>query len=108
MPAPAKGVGHVWQADGDTDAAVAGDDFEEDVEDRVVDWIAVELGGFCYGDEEDGEDDPPEVVGQLAAELLADKVAARFGSRSRRIVSHGSFEAVEKTEAVVGVGGILF
>ena len=82
MPAAAKGIRNVRQTDGDAYAAVAGNDFEEDVEDGVVDWVAFELGGFCYGDEEDGQDDPPEVVGKLAAQLLADKVAAGFGSRS--------------------------
>ena len=78
MPPAAKGVCNIGQADGDANAAVAGDDFEEDVEDGVVDGVAFELGGFGYGDEEDGEDDPPEVVGELAAELLADEVAAGF------------------------------
>ncbi len=82
MPTSAKGIRNVRQADGDAHAAVAGNDFEEDIEDGVVDWVAFELGGFCYGDEEDGQDDPPEVVGELAAELLADEVAAGFGSRS--------------------------
>lgn len=82
MPTPAKGISNVRQADGDAYAAVAGNDFEEDVEDGVVDGVAFELGGFCYGDEEDGEDDPPEVVGELTAELLADEVAAGFGACS--------------------------
>ena len=78
MPTSTKGICSVWQADGNAYAAVAGDDFEEDIEDGVVDWVALELGGFCYGDEEDSEDDPPQVVSELAAELLADEVAARF------------------------------
>ena len=82
MPTPAKGIGNVRQADGDAYAAVAGDYFEEDIEDGVIDWVAFELGGFCYGDEKNGEDDPPEVVGELAAELLADEIAAGFSSRS--------------------------
>lgn len=64
------------------------------------------MGGFGYGDKEDGEDNPPEVVGKLAAELLADKVAAGFSSRVR-VVCHGTFEAVEEVWVVV-IGGVLF
>lgn len=78
MPTPAEAVRHIREADADADAAVGGDDFEEDVEDGVIDWVALELGGFGDGDEEHGEDDPPDVVGELAAELLADEVGAGF------------------------------
>ena len=67
------------------------------------------MGGFGDGDEEDGEDDPPEVVGELAAELLADEVAAGFGAGAgvTVVTSHGAFEAAEEVWVVV-VCGVLF
>ena len=64
------------------------------------------MGGFSYGDEEDSEDDPPEVVGELAAELLADEVPPRFGPGAGAI-GHGAFEAAEEVWIVV-VCGVLF
>ena len=70
------------------------------------------MGGFGYGDEEDGEDNPPEIVGELAAELLADEVAAGFGGSDRgagvgAVVCHGAFEAVEEVLVVTVVGGVV-
>ena len=67
------------------------------------------MGGFGDGDEEDGEDDPPEVVGELAAELLADEVAPGFGAGAgvTVVTSHGAFEAAEEVWVVV-VCGVLF
>ena len=77
MPAAAEAVVGAGQADADADAAVGGDDFEDDVEDGIGDGVALELARFDDVDEEHGKDDPPQVVGQLPAELLADEVGSR-------------------------------
>lgn len=61
-PAAAEGVGDVRQTDADADAAVGGDDLEDNVEDAVVDRVTVEGARLADGDEEYGEDDPPEIV----------------------------------------------
>lgn len=62
MPPAAEAVGLVWQPNTDADAAVAGDDLENNVEDRVRDWIAVELASFSDHNEEHREHDPPQVM----------------------------------------------
>ena len=78
MPPAGKTIRLGRQSDAQPHSAVGGNDFEDDVEDGISDGVAFEGGGFRDGDEEDGEDDPPEVVGQLAAELLPDEVASGF------------------------------
>ena len=111
MPPATKTIRDIGQTDRNANAAVCGDDFEEDVEDGVGGGVGFELGGFGYGDEEDGEDDPPEVVGELAAELLADEVAAGFSGSDccsagvGAVVCHGAFQAVEEVLVVVAVVG---
>lgn len=78
MPPARKAIRYIRQPHGEAYGPIGGNDLEDDVEDGVVDGVAFERGGLGDGDEEDGEDDPPEVVRQLAAELLADEVAAGF------------------------------
>lgn len=102
MPTPAETMRHVWKPNGNTHAAVCTDDFEEDVEDGVVDGIGFELGGFGDGDEEDGKDDPPDVMGELAAQLLADEVGAGFlggGVEVRRVVVVGGAVGVGREDS---------
>ncbi len=66
------------------------------------------MGGLGYGDEEHSEDDPPEVVGKLAAELLADEIGAGFGVwGGKRVGVRGVVgeEAVEEVAWFEGVDG---
>lgn len=101
VPPAGEAVVLARQADADADAAVGGDDLEDDVEDGVIDGVGLELGGLGDGDEEHGEHDPPEVVGELAAELLADEVAAGFAVQGLRgpgeaSLGEAAFEACEE------------
>lgn len=76
VPAARERVGLIGQACADADAAVAGDDLEDDVEHRVRHGVAVEVGHLDAGNEEDREHEPPEVVRKLAAYLLPDELRA--------------------------------
>lgn len=111
MPPAGETVILPGKADADADAAVGGDDLEDDVEDGVIEGVGLELAGFGDGDEEHGEDDPPEVVGELAAELLADEVAAGFAvegllASGKASVGEAAFEACEEGFLWRGGGGI--
>lgn len=59
MPPATEAVRGIGQADTNPHAAISRDDFEEDVEGRVGDGVALELAGFDDSDEQHGEDDPP-------------------------------------------------
>ncbi len=89
MPGPAETVAIPGDADGDADAAISGHALEDDVEDGEVDGVALELGGFDDGYEEDGERNPPQVVGELTAELLAEEVGAGPGGSIGRWLRRG-------------------
>lgn len=67
MPVAREAIRGRRQANGEADGAVGGDDLKDDVKGRIRDGIAFEGRGFGDSDEEDGEDDPPEVVGELTA-----------------------------------------
>lgn len=60
----------------DADATVGGDDLEYDVQGRICHGHAAVIAGFCDGNEEDRESDPPKVMAQLGAQLLVDEVTA--------------------------------
>ena len=107
MPATTERVSDVWQADRDTDAAVGGDDLEDDIEDRVIDRVALKLGCFRNGDEEHGEDDPPEIMGELGAELLPYEVGAGFARSSSRTTAGASGPGGEDTFECSEGGGAL-
>lgn len=77
MPRPAERVIFAWKADADADAAIRGDNLEDDVKGRVGDWILGVVRRLGDGNEEDCERNPPDVVAELGAELLMDEVAAR-------------------------------
>ena len=62
MPPTAEAVILVWQPNTDADAAVGGDNLENNVEDRVRDWIAIKLARFSDHNEEHREHDPPQVM----------------------------------------------
>ena len=94
VPPPAEGMRGVRQTDADADAAISRDDFEDDVEDGERHWIALELARLCDGDEEDGENDPPYVVSQLTAKLLADEVTSRL--RGPSLIREGPLKAAKE------------
>ena len=77
VPASAEAVIQVWQADADSDAAIGRHDFEDDVEGRIVNRVAFKGGCLGDADEQDCQDDPPEIMGQLRSKLLPHKVAFR-------------------------------
>lgn len=60
-----------------TDTAVGGDNFEDDVEGRIAHRVLAIVGGLGNGNEKDREGNPPDVMAELRSELLVDKVAAR-------------------------------
>ena len=74
----------------------------------------MELAGFDDTDEEDGERDPPDVVAELAAELLADEVLVGPGVTWAFVVAvaavhtcDGAFDAINELGAAAvnfGVG----
>lgn len=79
MPRPTKTIAVPGNTNRNPHASVGRDALEDDVEGGEVERVTGGLWGFDYGYEEDGEGDPPEVVGELAMELLAEKVAAGPG-----------------------------
>ena len=70
---PAETVRLVRQPDADANGRVAADNLEKDREDAVCARVFDGVVRFDKGDEEEGEGDPPYVVGELAADLLADE-----------------------------------
>lgn len=104
MPGAREGIRGPGHTSGDADAAVGGDGLEDDVEGAEDDGVAFELAGLGDGDEEDREGDPPEVVGELATELLADEVAAAlFGAVG--LAGRGGEGAFQGAEDGGGFGG---
>ncbi len=103
VPAAAEAVCCVRQPDADADATVGRDDLEDDVENGIRDRIALELARFSNHDKEHCEHNPPQIMSQLAPELLTEEVAPRFG-----VVSSGDdFAPQFAEEVVVGLGGFL-
>ena len=74
MPRAAEAIFLIRQADADADTAVPGHDLEDDVEDAEHGRVGLELRALDHHDQEDGKHDPPGVVRQLRAELLAHEV----------------------------------
>lgn len=73
VPAAGEGVAVVRDADGEADVAVGRDNLHEDVEDGVVDGLLEVVVRLDDHDDEEREDEPPQVVGELAPDLLADE-----------------------------------
>ena len=101
MEAAAEAIGDARQTNADADAAVGRDDFKYNIEDAVADRIALEGTRFCDADEEDCENDPPHIVRELAAELLADELAVGFEARAR-FRGHGALDPAEDGFSVAG------
>ena len=84
VPSPAKTVSVVGHANTDTHASVRGYDLEDVVENTEVNGITLERASFNDIDEQDGQHDPPEIVSELATELLPYEVASRIRGRLLR------------------------
>lgn len=76
VQAAGEAKGRVGQADGEADVSVARDDLEEDSEDAVGAGVGDGVRGLDEGDEEQRGGDGPDVVGQLAAQVLRHEVDA--------------------------------
>lgn len=62
MPGTAERVVVIWDAKGESDSTVGGDDFEDDAEDAET-WRGYgESGALDDTNEEDCEDEPPQIV----------------------------------------------
>jgi len=111
MPGAAEAVGGPWYASRDTHAAIARHDLENNVENGEGDGVALEAAVFDAHNEQNSNGKPGEVVRELPAHLLADKVVASF--RGTVETRHGAPEPAKssKFEVVVllffsGVVGI--
>lgn len=69
MPGAGEAVVVVGDAEGEADGAVGGDDFEDDAEDAEAGCVGGEARPLDDADEKDGEEEPPEVVGELGADV---------------------------------------
>ena len=107
VPRSAEAICLIRHADTNAHGTVCADDFEDVVEDAEVDGVTLEGAGLDHVDEEDGEDDPPKVVGELAAELLADEVASAFAGALLLLCGHSTLEAVNEAGLYRG-GGFFF
>lgn len=102
MPGAAKRIRRPWYTGTDAHGPIRGHGLEYDVKGREGNGVAFELAGFDDGDEEDGEGEPPDVVRELAAELLTHKVAAVFFGGTDVGGCEGAFDPSEDG------GGALF
>ena len=69
VPGAGEAVVVVGDAEGEPDGAVGGDDFEDDAKDAEAGRVGGEARPLSNADEEDGEEEPPEVVGELGADV---------------------------------------
>lgn len=76
VPRTAEAVGLIWHADTDAHGAVGTDDLEDVVEYAKIDRVALIGARLDHVDEEHGKDNPPQIVRELAAELLPDEIAS--------------------------------
>lgn len=85
MPCTTKRVTLAGIPNSDTDAAVCGHSFENNIESRKGQGFSCEVIRFddCY--KEDGKGEPPDIVAELRAKLFVHEAALRkpFGSRVR-------------------------
>lgn len=79
MPATRETIRLIRQAGAQTHGAVGTHGLEDDVERGVRDRMAGEVARLDDADDDDGEGDPPEIVGELGAQLLLDEVQAARG-----------------------------
>lgn len=121
MPGADETVVLPGHAHAESHTAVRRDAFEDDVEDREDDGVAVELACFDQNDEEYGDSQEPEIVAELGADLGAEEVSVgpvrswggameRTGAADtwfgRGVAAVGPGEgAFETREDLRGVGG---
>lgn len=110
VPGAGEAVRVPGHARADADGAVRGDHLEDDVEGREDDRVAGELALFDRLDHEDRDADEPEVVAELAAQLLSDEVLTCPGRSGSDFglgaagEGHGTSDAREDAIVVGGVG----
>ena len=119
MPRPTETIRVPRHTDADADGAVRRHDFKQNIENRKNDGVAVELSRFDYTNKEDGEGDPPDIMPELAAELLPDEILVGPGVAGAFVVGvaavhacDGAFDAVDELGAAgvdfgVGGGGVV-
>ena len=110
MPRPTKTIRVPRHTNRNPDCAVRRHDFKQNIEYGEDDGVAVELSRFDYTNKEDGEGDPPDIMPELAAELLPDEVLVGPGVAGAFVVGvtavhtcDGAFDAVYELGAA-GVG----
>jgi len=101
MPAPGKAEILIGQTDTDPHTAVGRDDFEDHIEDGVVDGVRFELARLDNNNEKHSDHNPPQIVRKLSAELLADEIAPRFFTNGHRAIGEPALQAFD--QATFGV-----
>lgn len=83
MPCTTKRVTLAGIPNSDTDAAVCGHSFENNIESRKGQGFSCEVIRFddCY--KEDGKGEPPDIVAELKAKLFVHEAAARKAREAR-------------------------
>jgi hypothetical protein len=81
VPGASEAIIVVRDAKGEANSAVSRDDFEDDAEDAEARGMGGEPGSLDDADEEDGEEKPPKVVGELGTDM------GLFGSGDNALVS---------------------
>jgi len=79
MPPTTKTIRLIWQSRANPHTPIPGHHLKCDIKNRVSDGIAIEVRDFNARDEKDGEDQPPEIVRELPADLLPDELRACGG-----------------------------
>lgn len=78
IPPAREAVGRVWKADTDPNGPVRGHHFKNDIENAIGDRVAQKVPGLDDADGENGEHEEPDIVRDLALDLLADETKAAF------------------------------
>ena len=105
-PAPGEGIRLIRKPRANTHTSIRGHNLEHDIKHRERDGIRCELRRFNNRDEKDREDQQPDIVCELRADLLADELLRADPDALRGIdgAGEGAFEVVD---CAVFAGGRL-
>ena len=78
VPPATEAIGNIRQANTNADTSIGRDDLKKDVEDGIINWVALELRSFRDANEEDCKNNPPDIVSELTTKLLSYEVGPRF------------------------------